>query len=589
MQTLLPALAVLAQAAATVAQAAPAVVGVSGLLPFVAVPLGLRPQLQPGQHLITWSDGDGADADCTDMGGAIGFANTGSGTNQAPGTPGVGGTGYTSTWVSCGGAPGQYPSFEAALAADPSAAQITRIAASHQLPMQSVTVDDATGEFQMLQPAGTLLAGGTKISAALTGGSLQVTNLRVDLVNKMVLADMSGTRAANGTQPATVFNSPGIPVWTFETVEGPAALNPADLLRSDRDAVLAAQGFAVGANGAVQATHRMRMLHLTPEATTVTINSLGLLAAGQTALAGVNDTVGQWGDLVVTTHLHLPSAQDVSTSTGQTVSTPFTLPNGVPLRLTHLSTSSALDTVPSAYDQAAPALSQMGLLPWFNAFAVNPSSFANGFGSSTTVQDPRFGVEQYEGQTRTRIRSTSPGSTLTFNNFSGALISLGGFRQDMVGDFVNSTMGGGRWSVGNIRYLFNPQEAQADLSGTRGAIGNTAAQPVASQPSTRVWTYGAAIGPTTLPLQALSGAASVSALPAILQGAGFTINSVSSTAIQFTGAYRFADLNATVELKNYMCLALACTSQAKRALTSSETDYIGQHLVNVRFSLPLVP
>lgn len=279
----------------------------------------------------------------------------------------------------------------------------------------------------------------------------------------------------------------------------------------------------------------------------------------------------------------------MSATTGQAVTTPYTLPNGVSLRLTPVSISSALDVTPVVFDPNAPALSVQGMLSWFNAFAVNPSSSASGFGSSTTVQDSRFGADQFEGQTRTRMRLTSSGNSLTVNDQTGVVSHLGGFRHDMVGDFVNSAIAGGRVSAQNVTYNLAGMTATADLSGSQGPIGLLASQPVVSRSGETVWAYTALNGPGSLPLQALASATSVAALPAVLQAAGYTVNTVTSSAITFTGTYRFAGLTATAGLKDYLCLSLACTPQVRRALMGADTDYLGQFTASVRWSLPLVP
>lgn len=557
-------------------------------IPLVGIPSTLRPQVQGGSSVLIWSNTDNFNVtDCSSFSGVIGFANAGSVPAPA-GSPRTGGTGFVEKWTACG-TEMLYASEAEAQAAGES---VARAYASHELPYASMAIDDTTGTIQSIRPYGVLLAGGVRISGTLTGGSMQVSNLRVDLINKTVTADLTGTRSAvNATTPAISYNSPNTVLWTFTTVDGPAALNPTDLLlsRSARDASLTAQGYTILSDGSVQATHRITALQITPEGATFTKNALGLQATGANALDTINGTTRKYGELEITTRLQLPTSQQIAAATGQTVATPYTLPNGVALRVTPLSISSALDLTPLVYDPNAPALSVQGLLGWFNAFSVNPSSYAGGLGSSTAVQDPRFLPDQFEGQTRTRIRLTSAGNSVTFNDQSGAVSLLGGFRHDMVGDFVNSSLGGGRLSAQNVVYNLSSMSVTADLTGSQGPIGVLASQPVVSRSGESVWTYTALNGPSTLPLQALASASSVTALPGVLQTAGYTINSVTGSAITFTGTYRFTGLMASPGLKDYVCLSLACTPQVRRALMGADTDYIGQFTASVRWSLPLSP
>lgn len=562
-------------------------VNMGAAVPFPSLSAPLRPQVQSGSHHFTWSDGAHGQAACDDIGGALGLVNVGLPKPPPPGVQGGGGTGYQESWVACDISAQTYPTYEATLAAHPDSQGILRVAASHELPAQSMLLDDTTGVFQGMVLNGSTLAGGTRIAGTLTGGAMQASNLRVDLINRTITADLVGTKAAVGTTPAVPYSAPNTVLWTFDAAQGPTTLNPSDLARSDRDTVLASQGYAVGSNGVVTATLMLKNLQLTAAGQTFANNALGLSSLGVNATASVNSAPGGWGDITVTATFQFTASQALSAQTGQTVTTPYTLPGGVPLRIAHLSTSSALDVQPQSYDTAAPALSMQGVLPWFNVFNVQPTAFPGGLGSSTPVQDPRFPSDQFEGQTRIRIRTTSSGKGVSFDNLSGALISFSGFRHDMVGDFLNSGMQGGLWSAQNLVYRLADTDVVADLSGAQGALGTVPGQAVAVVPAATVWRYATVTGPSALPLQALSAAGSASALPTVLQNAGFTVNTVTSSAITFTGAYKFAGLMLTPVTKDYICLALACSPHARRGLMAPDTDYLGQFLINVRFSLPL--
>jgi len=104
-----------------------------------------------------------------------------------------------------------------------------------------------------------------------------------------------------------------------------------------------------------------------------------------------------------------------------------------------------------------------------------------------------------------------------------------------------------------------------------------------------LWSYSSLTGPTSIPLAAMAAAGSVSELPAILENAGFVINSVTATRVIFTANYVFNNLIASNLLKEYMCFSLACGLVAETALMSSEASHIGSFVVPMRLMISLVP
>lgn len=357
-----------------------------------------------------------------------------------------------------------------------------------------------------------------------------------------------------------------------------------------------ANGFTINSNGRIEARHTLNNLQQTTAAAQLFINCLGLLATPQDGLAAVNGSLNAWGTLTLVTEFGTvgggtgvpPNPTGITLPTGQTVATGLTLPGGVPLRLRHVSTSSQLTYNPLTYDTAAPSLTQQGLLPWLNVFGVTPLGNGVSLGYNDQLQDPRFGSDE-AGATRYRIRVTSSGNEVMLNTGTGAITSLGGFNHDMNAPFLTSALGGGTWQTRNIRYVMSTQMAYGNLSGTQFAVGSSPAQAVASQPDAPLWSYSSLSGPTTLPLAALASATSTTALPGILQSAGFTVVSTTASEIVFTGTYQFGGMNMTESMKEYACLALACTQVARRALLTPDTNHLGDFRATVRFSLPLTP
>lgn len=182
----------------------------------------------------------------------------------------------------------------------------------------------SAGAIQVVSVNGGMALSGTRISGTLTGGDLQISNVRVGVAGGQVIADMSGTKAAVGTKPAVVYNSPNTVLWTFNPVAdvtGPTQLKAASFLAADPVAELTADGYTnvhyTGTNtqgfADIEATlgTQMNNLAITSAGATFFINSLGLLATGQDALNAVNSSKGKWGSistaLTFTTSLPEPS------------------------------------------------------------------------------------------------------------------------------------------------------------------------------------------------------------------------------------------------------------------------------------------
>lgn len=477
---------------------------------------------------------------------------------------------------------------------DPDFGDVYTVGISYTTPAVSMTLDDATGEFLSARASGSMTWSGTRISGLLTGGRLSMSNLRIDLTNKTVTADLDGLKSAVGTIPATSLSQANVVVWTFTNLAGPSALAPTDLIGSNSTAALTARGFAVDNQGIITAVHEARNLKSTLALREFMKNSWGLGAYATSGLATHDQAIDAWGTLTFTSQFTRPggatSGSGQVVNEGQSASTSLNLPNGVPLRIKHVTTSSYLDVVPLTYITNEPALTIQGALSWLNVFNVNPLATPRGLAYVNTVSDPRLGSGSAEGQVRSRLRLNSTGSFVTLNTTSGAVSSLGGFRHDMAADYMNSAMGGGAWSAQNINYVLSANTAYGNLTGQTAAVGTGAAgQPVESQDNAALWTYEAVTGPTSIPLAALASASSTTALPQVLQSAGFTVTGVTSSEITFSGIYQFSGLNVTPTLKEHTCRALACTPVSRDALMQPNTDYLGNARTTVRFSLPLTP
>ena len=168
----------------------------------------------------------------------------------------------------------------------------------------SLTADDQTGQVLSVASTGGALQVGTRISGTLTGGTASVTNLRFDLANKLVYADLVGTKAAVGTNAAVNYDLPNTALWTIDNISGPTTIPPDALLAADPVAALQASGFTylgkVDGVDSFSSTNVISGLRVTTAGFNFFRDSLGLLSTGVNALNAVNADAQGWGTVTST-------------------------------------------------------------------------------------------------------------------------------------------------------------------------------------------------------------------------------------------------------------------------------------------------
>ncbi len=197
----------------------------------------------------------------------------------------------------------------------------SRATASAGGAVTSVTANDQTGQIlSVFTPAGATQSAAAKASIA-TGGNASVGNLRIDLTNNTIYADMVGTNLATKTKAATTVTLLGQALWNFADISGPTTVNPTSLLAADPVAAMTADGYTnvqkfTDANGvyytgtAVNAVTGLTLVGgSTGTAFNFFVSSLGLLANGKSALAGVTD----WGRLDSTLNVQVREVPEPST------------------------------------------------------------------------------------------------------------------------------------------------------------------------------------------------------------------------------------------------------------------------------------
>ena len=182
---------------------------------------------------------------------------------------------------------------------------LTRASASAAGKVTAVTANDQTGQIlTVATPAGAIQTAGVKTGIS-SGGTASVGNLRIDLTNNTVYADLVGTNLATQTKAATTVTLLGQALWTFASITGPTSIKPSSLLAADPVAAMTLDGYtnvkkftdARGDYYTGTAVNALTGLTLVGGSTGAAFNffvdSLGLQKNGKLALAGVSD----WGRL----------------------------------------------------------------------------------------------------------------------------------------------------------------------------------------------------------------------------------------------------------------------------------------------------
>lgn len=173
-----------------------------------------------------------------------------------------------------------------------------------------MTVDAQTGALLEVRSLGGIQHTGSRIAGTLNGGSATVSNLRFDLVNRVVYADLVGQSAALGTRPSVSYEMLNTALWTFADVSGPTALPIAAILSGDIDALEAAGFHAeVGEGGVLSfaASQVFSELRVTEEGRNFFSASLGFLRTGYGAMDAVYGDPEGWGSMSTTLRfVHAP-------------------------------------------------------------------------------------------------------------------------------------------------------------------------------------------------------------------------------------------------------------------------------------------
>lgn len=188
--------------------------------------------------------------------------------------------------------------------------ELERTGTTASLSVAGHTIDDATGQILSVSTSGGVEHTGTRISGTLTGGVATVTNLRFDLANHLVYADLAGTRAAGLTTPSVSYNLPNTALWRIGSVSGPAVIDPSALALTGQ-----ARIDALVANGFTHQGGDLFSTQIVASELTMTLagfdfwrNSLGLLSTGIGGFTAVNEE--GWGSTTLNLTFRVPAVPE---------------------------------------------------------------------------------------------------------------------------------------------------------------------------------------------------------------------------------------------------------------------------------------
>jgi len=88
-------------------------------------------------------------------------------------------------------------------------------------PLREITIDDTTGDFLSAQFGGSVTISNSGANIATTGGSLTLSNWRVDFIERKIYSTITG-----GNDVGLL---PDVALWTFDAPTGNTAVSPGDI------------------------------------------------------------------------------------------------------------------------------------------------------------------------------------------------------------------------------------------------------------------------------------------------------------------------------------------------------------------------
>jgi hypothetical protein len=176
----------------------------------------------------------------------------------------------------------------------------------------SATFDTTTGLISSLSSTGSFTFTTFRSPSLSNSGTATVSNLRVDLINKVVYGDLVMVyKSVNATtRVTTTVNSTlnKVALWNFDQVQGATTI-PVAALATGNTTQIKSLGYEVLPNGRngfdYSATVKLLNLRVTNAGLTALINGFGAGSSniGKAVLTNINAEVDGWGSIVLTNKL----------------------------------------------------------------------------------------------------------------------------------------------------------------------------------------------------------------------------------------------------------------------------------------------
>jgi len=194
----------------------------------------------------------------------------------------------------------------------------SRVYISVDANIASASFDSTTGVISSLSSTGSFTLTNPLVRPVSNGGTVTVSKLRVDLVNKVVYGDLvmvyktvNATTRVTSTVNSTLNN---VAIWNFDSVQGPTTI-PVAALTTGNTTQIKSLGYEVLPNGRngldYSATIKVLNLRVTNAGLAALINGFGAgsTTIGKTLLSSINSEVDGWGSLVLTNKLSTAAPQ----------------------------------------------------------------------------------------------------------------------------------------------------------------------------------------------------------------------------------------------------------------------------------------
>lgn len=114
-------------------------------------------------------------------------------------------------------------------------------------PVHQVSIDANSGEFQRLSLDGSFTINLAPLKGVATGGSVTLSDVRIDLFSRQVYANVSGQRLMSPTSTPVTVSERDVAIWNFDSLSGVGALPLSAMYTADPKTTLETAGFSVEA------------------------------------------------------------------------------------------------------------------------------------------------------------------------------------------------------------------------------------------------------------------------------------------------------------------------------------------------------